>query len=195
MNAQNRWKFAGRLAMAGAESGVLVTMVGVVPVLFLGRFVIEDVAAVAMLIAYGLVFGYYMARRLARAGLDVQDHRRLLLAMPPVAMVAGYLAMRASTGFSPDPALSAADGIVFGAVAGAVIGIAMLRLPLAELKGMPVPASFVIPLTLLAAGAVMGVVAGAILTVPLAWMAAMPVWQAGIGAAMGRFLALPAQDG
>ena len=194
MNAQNRWTFAGRLAMTGAESGVLVTMVGVVPVLFLGRFLIEDAAAVAMLIAYGLVFGHFLARRLARAGLAVRDGRRLLLAAPPVAMVAGYAAMRLAMGMSQAPILSAADGILFGAVAGLLIGIAVLRLPLADTQNLPGPAAFAIPASFLVAGAVMGVVAGAVLSIPLAWMAAMPVWQAGIGAVMGRFLALPPQD-
>lgn len=195
MSTRNRWKFAGRLAMAGAESGVIVTMVGVVPVLLLGSFLAEDVAAVAMLIAYGLLFGHYLRRNLSRAGLPAEEHRRLLLAAPPAAMAAGYVAMRLAMGASQAPVLSATDGILFGAVAGLVIGIAALRLPLVEFQNMPVPALVAIPAAFLAAGAVMGVIAGAVLSVPLAWMAAIPVWQAGMGAVMGGFLALPAQEG
>lgn len=189
MAASERLNLAGRVALWGAESGIIVTMVGVVPVLFLGTYVMEDVAAVAMLVAYGLLFGHYLARRLSGAGVSTAHHARLLRIAPPVAMVAGYLVMRLLMGLAETTALSAVDGLVFGGVAGLILGLAVQRLRPAAPGGGAIPGAVTVPVALLTAGAVMGVVAGFALSIPLAWMVAVPIWQAGVGAAIGFLVA------
>jgi hypothetical protein len=189
MAASEQLNLAGKVAVWGAESGIIVTMAGVVPVLFLGAYVLEDFAAIALLAAYGLLFGHYLARRLIVAGVAVADHTRLLRAAPPVAMVAGYLGMRLLMGLSEETALSAIDGLVFGGLAGLILGLAVQRLPHVALANAPLPDVVMVPLTFLIAGALMGVVAGFALSIPLGWTAAIPIWQAGIGAVTGFFLA------
>ncbi len=189
MAASERLNLAGRAALWGAESGVIVTMVGVVPVLFLGTYLQEDIAAAAMLLAYGLLFGHYLARRLSGAGIAAAGHAPLLRFAPPVAMVAGYLGMRLLMGLAETTALSAIDGLVFGGVAGLILGLAVQRLRPAAPGSGAVPGAVMIPVMLLIAGATMGVVAGFALSIPLAWMVAIPIWQAGMGAAIGFLVA------
>jgi hypothetical protein len=188
MAASERLNLAGKVAVWGAESGIIVTLVGVVPALFLGTYVLEDFAAIALLAAYGLLFGHYLARRLIVAGAAVADHTRLLRAAPPVAMVAGYLGMRLVMGLSEEMALSAIDGLVFGGLAGLILGLAVQRLPLVELGRAPLPPAVMVPTTFLIAGAVMGVLAGFALSIPLGWIVAIPIWQMGMGAVIGFFL-------
>lgn len=183
-------RFAGKVAGWGAESGIIVTLAGVVPVLFLGTFVMEDLAAVAMLIAYGLLFGHYLARRLPAAGAVAAGHAHLLRLAPPVAMCAGYLAMRLLINVTESTALSAMDGLAFGGLAGLILGVAIGRLvPAAGAAGH---GAFTVVVTTVVAGAVMGLVAGLALSVPLGWTVAIPIWQAGMGAVVGFFLARPA---
>ncbi len=176
---------AGMVALWGGESGIVVTLAGVVPVLLLGTYVLEDVAAVAMLAAYGLLFGHYLARRLDAAA----GHARLLRLAPPAAMIAGYLGMRAVMALTGAGALTAPHGLVFGGLAGVVLGLAVLRLPLAPLTRIPGPPRVSVPLMFLGAGAVMGLIAGVALSVPLGWTVAIPIWQAGAGAVIGYVLA------
>lgn len=180
-------RLAGKIAGWGAESGIIVTLVGVVPVLFLGTFVIEDVAAAAMLIAYGLLFGHYLARRLPTEGVAAAAHSHLLRLTPPVAMCAGYLAMRLLMNAFETTALSAVHGLVFGGLAGLILGLAIQRLiPAGTGRSVVVVAA-----TALGAGAVLGLAAGLALSVPLGWTVAIPIWQAGMGAVIG-FLVVPA---
>ncbi|MDH3230741.1 MAG: hypothetical protein OEN55_13195 [Alphaproteobacteria bacterium] len=189
MAASERLKLAGRAALWGAESGIIVTMAGVVPVLFLGTYVMEDLAAIALLIAYGLLFGHYLARRLGGAGVAAAGHTRLLRLAPPVAMVAGYLGMRLLMGLSKATALSAVDGLVFGGLAGLILGLALQRLPLVVPNSGALPRTVTVPATFLVAGAVMGVLAGVALSIPLGWAFAIPIWQMGMGAVIGFMLA------
>ncbi len=189
MAIRDTLQFAGKVALWGGESGIIVTLAGVVPVLFLGTYVLEDVAAVAMLAAYGLLFGHYLARRLGGAGIAAVGHARLLRLAPPAAMIAGYTDMRLVMGLAGTTALSALDGIVFGGLAGMVLGLAVQRLPPGAADRVPGPASVSVPLLFLGAGAAMGLVAGSVLSVPLGWTVAIPVWQTGMGAAIGYVLA------
>jgi len=182
-------RLAGKIAGWGAESGIIVTLAGVVPVLFLGTFVIEDVAAAAMLIAYGLLFGHYLARRLPAEGVDTEGHSHLLRLVPPIAMCAGYLAMRLLMHVTDATALSAVHGLVFGGLAGLILGLAVQRLVLADSAGVPGRGIFAAAATALGAGAVLGLVAGVALSVPLGWTVAIPIWQAGMGATIGFLLA------
>jgi len=189
MAVSERLNLAGKAAIWGAESGIIVTMAGVVPVLFLGTYVLEDLAAVAMLIASGLLFGHYLARRLGGAGVATAGHTRLLRIAPPVAMVAGYLGMRLLMGLAEATSLSAVDGLVFGGLAGLILGLAIQRLPLAAPGNTSLPRTVLVPVVFLVAGAVMGVVAGSALSIPLGWTVAVPLWQMGMGAVIGFVLA------
>ncbi len=189
MATSDNLRLAGKVALWGGESGIIVTLAGVVPVLFLGTYVLEDVAAVAMLAAYGLLFGHYLARRLGGAGIAAAGHARLLRLAPPAALIAGYLGMRLVMGLAGATALSASHGLVFGGLAGVVLGFAVLRLPLAPVARIPGPPRVSIPLMFLGTGAVMGLIAGAALSVPLGWTVAIPIWQAGAGAVIGYVLA------
>lgn len=189
MAIRDTLKFAGKVAVWGGESGIIVTLAGVVPVLFLGTYVLEDVAAVAMLAAYGLLFGHYLARRLGGAGIAAAGHARLLRLAPPAAMIAGYLGMRLVMGLAGATALSALDGLVFGGLGGIVLGLAVLRLPAGARDRVPGPAALMVPLLFVGAGAAMGLVAGSMLSIPLGWTMAIPIWQTGMGAAIGYVLA------
>lgn len=189
MATRERLNLAGRVALWGAESGIIVTLVGVVPALFLGTYVMEDIAAVALLIAYGLLFGYYLARRLVSEGVAAAGHARLLRGAPAVAMVAGYLGMRLLMGLSEATALSAIDGLVFGGLAGLILGLAIQQLPIAVPGDTSLPRRVLVPAAFLVAGAVMGVTAGSALSIPLGWTVAIPLWQMGMGAVIGFVLA------
>jgi hypothetical protein len=188
MAMNEHFRSAARVAGWGAESGIIVTLAGVVPVLFLGTFVIEDFAAAAMLVAYGLLFGHYLARRLPAEGAVAAGHSRLLRLAPPVAMCAGYLGMRLLMNVSEATALSAIDGLVFGGLAGLILGVALQRVVPAGSAGAVGASAVTVVGTTLIAGAIMGLVAGLALTVPLGWSVAIPIWQAGMGAIVGFFL-------
>ena len=189
MATRERLNLAGKVALWGAESGIIVTLVGVVPALFLGTYVMEDIAAVALLIAYGLLFGHYLARRLVSEGVAAAGHTRLLRGAPAVAMVAGYLGMRLLMGLSEAIALSAVDGLVFGGLAGLILGLAIQQLPLAVPGDTSLPRTVLVPAAFFIAGAVMGVTAGSALSIPLGWTVAIPLWQMGMGAVIGFLLA------
>lgn len=188
MAANETLRRAGRIAVWGAESGIIVTLAGVVPVLFLGTYVMEDLAATAMLIAYGLLFGHYLASRLVGEGIAITGQAWLLRAAPPAAMVAGFIGMRLLMGLSGAVALSAGHGLVFGGLAGLILGLAVQRIPAAMPADAPLPRALTLPAICLAAGAVMGLVAGFALTIPLGWTVAIPIWQMGMGGVIGLLL-------
>jgi len=187
MTNEQRAKFIGRMAVTGGEAGVVGVMVAAFPILFLGSAFMGDAAIPVMLLAHGLLLGHYLARRLTRdAGFTIEQARVLRIA-PPVALVVGFLAMDWYWGMIFDPLTSAMQGAMFGGIAGLIIGLAMLRLPLVVTQGR----NFAVPAAMLVAGAIMGSLAGVMIATPLLWMAAMPVWQAGVTAAMARFLDVP----
>jgi hypothetical protein len=130
------------------------------------------------------LFGHYLARKLTRDAGFTPEHARILRIAPPIALVAGFLVVDWTWGMASDPLTSAMHGVMFGGIAGLIMGLAMLRLPLVALPGRAVA----VPAAMLAAGAVMGSLTGAMIATPLLWLAAMLVWQAGVAAAMARFL-------
>ena len=180
-----------RVAGWGGESGILVTMIGAVPVLLLGSRLPEDIAVAVLLAAYGAMFGHYLARRLPLVGVAGPEHRNLLRFAPPAATLAGFIVMRVAMGAADTESLTAVHGVLFGGVTGLVLGVALLRLPLRSLQGAPLPANILVPAALALAGAAMGIVAGFIMSVALGWLFAMPVWMLGVGGAVGFFLAPP----
>ena len=184
MTSQQRVKFIGRMAVTGAEAGVVGVMTAALPILFLGSAFLGDAAIPLMLLAHGLLLGHYLARRLTRDAGFTPEHARTLRISLPIALVAGFLAMNWTWGMASDPLASAMHGVMFGGIAGLIIGLAMLRLPLVAMQGRAVA----VPAAMLAAGAIMGSLTGAMIATPLLWLAAMPVWQAGVTAAMARFL-------
>jgi len=184
MTSEQRLKFIGRLAVTGGEAGVVGVMTVALPILFLGSAFLGDAAIPVMLLAHGLLLGHYLARRLARDAGFAPEHARILRIAPPIALVTGFLAMDWTWGMASEPLASAIRGVMFGGIAGLIIGLAMLRLPLVSSRGRAIA----VPAAMLAAGAVMGSLAGAMIATPLLWLAAMPAWQAGVAAAMARFL-------
>ena len=190
MTSEQRVKFIGRMAVTGAEAGVVGVMTAALPILFLGSAFLGDAAIPLMLLAHGLLLGHYLARRLTRDAGFTPEHARVLRIAPPIALVAGFLAMDWYWGMIFDPLTSAMQGVMFGGIAGLMIGLAMLRLPLVAISGRAV----VVPAAMLAAGAIMGSLTGAMIATPLLWLAAMPVWQAGVTAAMARFLEVAAPE-
>lgn len=184
MTSEQRMKFVGRMAVTGGEAGVVGVMIAALPILFLGPAFMGDAAIPVMLLAHGLLLGHYLARKLTRDAGFTPQHARILRIAPPVALVAGFLAMDWYWGMVFDPLTSAMQGVMFGGIAGLIIGLAMLRLPLVAMQGRAVA----VPAAMLAAGAVMGSLTGAMIALPLLWLAAMPVWQAGVAATMASFL-------
>ena len=184
MTNEQRLKFIGRMAVTGGEAGVVGVMTVALPILFLGSAFLGDAAIPLMLLAHGLLLGHYLARRLTGDAGFTPEHARILRIAPPIALVAGFLAMNWTWGMASDPPTLATHGVMFGGIAGLIIGLAMLRLPLVAMRGRAVA----VPAAMLAAGAVMGSLTGAMIATPLLWLAAMPVWQAGVAAAMARFL-------
>ena len=191
MTSEQRMKFVGRMAVTGGEAGVVGVMIAALPILFLGSAFMGDAAIPVMLLAHGLLLGHYLARKLTRDAGFTPQHARILRIAPPVALVAGFLVMDWYWGMVFDPLTSAMQGVMFGGIAGLIIGLAMLRLPLVAMGGR----AAIVPAAMLAAGAIMGSLAGAMIAMPLLWMAAMPVWQAGVTAAMAGFLEVAAPQG
>ncbi len=191
MTTEQRLKFIGRMAVTGGEAGVVGVMVAAFPILFLGSVFMGDAAIPVMLLGHGLLLGYYLARKLTRDAGFTTEQARVLRIAPPIALVIGFLAMDWYWGMIFDPLTSAMQGVMFGGIAGLIIGLAMLRLPLVAMGGR----AAIVPAAMLAAGAIMGSLAGAMIAMPLLWMAAMPVWQAGVTAAMAGFLEVAAPQG
>lgn len=191
MTNEQRAKFIGRMAVTGGEAGVVGVMVAAFPILFVGSVFMGDAAIPVMLLGHGLLLGYYLARKLTRDAGFTTEQARILRFAPPVALVVGFLAMDWYWGMIFDPLTSAMQGVMFGGIAGLIIGLAMLRLPLVAMGGR----AAIVPAAMLAAGAIMGSLAGAMIAMPLLWMAAMPVWQAGVTAAMAGFLEVAAPQG
>lgn len=188
MTNEQRAKFIGRMAVTGGEAGVVGVMVAAFPILFVGSVFMGDAAIPVMLLGHGLLLGYYLARKLTRDAGFTTEQARVLRIAPPIALVIGFLAMDWYWGMIFDPLTSAMQGVMFGGIAGLIIGLAMLRLPLVAMGGR----AAIVPAAMLAAGAIMGSLAGAMIAMPLLWMAAMPVWQAGVTAAMAGFLEVAA---
>lgn len=191
MTNEQRAKFIGRMAVTGGEAGVVGVMVAAFPILFVGSVFMGDAAIPVMLLGHGLLLGYYLARKLTRDAGFTTEQARVLRIAPPIALVIGFLAMDWYWGMIFDPLTSAMQGVMFGGIAGLIIGLAMLRLPLVAMGGR----AAIVPAAMLAAGAIMGSLAGAMIAMPLLWMAAMPVWQAGVTAAMAGFLEVAAPQG
>lgn len=191
MAANERINMAVRVAGWGGESGMIVTAVGIVPVIFLSTYIAEDIGAAAMLLAYGLLFGHYLARRLARIGITGPEHSTALRYTPAGAALLGYAAIWAVTGVTSAESFTAIHGLLFGGVAGLILGVRLMSLPLAAAGGAPLPPKMLFGGALLVAGAVMGIVAGFVMSISLGWLFAMPVWQLGVGGAIGFFLAPP----
>ena len=191
MTNEQRMKFIGRMAVTGGEAGVVGVMVAAFPILFVGSVFMGDAAIPVMLLGHGLLLGYYLARKLTRDAGFTTEQARVLRIAPPIALVIGFLAMDWYWGMIFDPLTSAMQGVMFGGIAGLIIGLAMLRLPLVAMGGR----AAIVPAAMLAAGAIMGSLAGAMIAMPLLWMAAMPVWQAGVTAAMAGFLEVAAPQG
>ncbi|MBE9558714.1 MAG: hypothetical protein IMF08_17780 [Proteobacteria bacterium] len=191
MTNEQRMKFIGRMAVTGGEAGVVGVMVAAFPILFVGSVFMGDAAIPVMLLGHGLLLGYYLARKLTRDAGFTTEQARVLRIAPPIALVIGFLAMDWYWGMIFDPLTSAMQGVMFGGIAGLIIGLAMLRLPLVAMGGR----AAIVPAAMLVAGAIMGSLAGAMIAMPLLWMAAMPVWQAGVTAAMAGFLEVAAPQG
>lgn len=188
MTNEQRMKFIGRMAVTGGEAGVVGVMVAAFPILFVGSVFMGDAAIPVMLLGHGLLLGYYLARKLTRDAGFTPEQARVLRIAPPIALVIGFLAMDWYWGMIFDPLTSAMQGVMFGGIAGLIIGLAMLRLPLVAMGGR----AAIVPAAMLAAGAIMGSLTGVMIAMPLLWMAAMPVWQAGVTAAMACFLEVAA---
>lgn len=192
MSTNTQINMAIRVAGWGGESGMIVTMVCLLPGLALGMFLQEDIGVVAMLAAYGLLFGFYLGRRLPSAGIAGPEHLPLLRFAPAAALVAGYAVTRVAMGALGTESPTALHGVMFGAVAGLGLGLVMLRLKLRDLQGAPLPPVAMVLGTMLVSGAIMGVVAAFIMSFALGWLFAMPAWLLGMGGAVGWFLAAPA---
>ena len=101
--SEQRTKFIGRMAVTGGESGIVGVIIAAFPIMFLGSAFMGDAAIPVMLLAHGLLLGHYLARKLTRDAGFTPEQARVLRIAPPVALIAGFLAMDWYRGMIFDP--------------------------------------------------------------------------------------------